>query len=331
MTEEVQKQRVRVGADPEVFVRNAGGKVIPVCGLVGGTKDFPKPLPTNRRWVDESVDNEGMFAVQEDGVAMEFNIPAVTSASNFIVAIEHAMKECRRIAKSRKLELVISPSSTFEAVQLEDPRACTVGCLADKDAYGAENGTTREPFSAVDFGTDRFCGGHLHLGYNKDNVPANVMARYVDLFVGLPSVFHDKQGPRRKYYGQAGLYREKDYGIEYRTLSNFWLRDNHRSDDTNYLYYLAQTLFDLGLIANTKHRLLAEAYANVPWADVKECINTENTTLATELYAFATSVLRLPIRYWKELTQSRDLTDADRVQLERQRILSELQSATLRR
>jgi hypothetical protein len=36
----------------------------------------------------------------------------------------------------------------------------------------------------------------------------------------------DKAGAeRRKLYGGAGAYREKDYGFEYRTLSNFWVFD----------------------------------------------------------------------------------------------------------
>jgi hypothetical protein len=31
-------------------------------------------------------------------------------------------------------------------------------------------------------------------------------------------------------YGKAGAYREKSYGVEYRTLSNFWVFDERLSD-----------------------------------------------------------------------------------------------------
>ena len=50
-----------------------------------------------------------------------------------------------------------------------------------------------------------------------------------DIFVGLPAVLLDQQGTERKQrlYGKAGACRLKPYGIEYRTLSNFW----YQSDD----------------------------------------------------------------------------------------------------
>jgi hypothetical protein len=48
----------------------------------------------------------------------------------------------------------------------------------------------------------------------------------LDLFVGIPSIFMDHDptsARRRKVYGQAGRYRPKEYGMEYRSLGNFWL------------------------------------------------------------------------------------------------------------
>lgn len=48
-----------------------------------------------------------------------------------------------------------------------------------------------------------------------------------DAYIGLVSVLldNDTQKNRRKIYGKAGDYREKPYGLEYRTLSNFYLFD----------------------------------------------------------------------------------------------------------
>ena len=45
----------------------------------------------------------------------------------------------------------------------------------------------------------------------------------MDLFLGVPSVTLDSDTRRRELYGKAGAYRAKDYGVEYRTLSNFWI------------------------------------------------------------------------------------------------------------
>jgi hypothetical protein len=52
------------------------------------------------------------------------------------------------------------------------------------------------------------------------------LIRLMDIFVGMASVPFDQdplQVERRKHYGRAGEFRIKPYGIEYRTLSNFWL------------------------------------------------------------------------------------------------------------
>ncbi|MHA1950113.1 MAG: putative amidoligase domain-containing protein, partial [Candidatus Thorarchaeota archaeon] len=54
------------------------------------------------------------------------------------------------------------------------------------------------------------------------------MARLLDLFVGIPAAYVNfDKGPSilrsHLWYGKPGRYRETEYGLEYRTLSNFWL------------------------------------------------------------------------------------------------------------
>jgi hypothetical protein len=49
----------------------------------------------------------------------------------------------------------------------------------------------------------------------------------MDLFHGIISVVLDntpESVERRKLYGKAGCHRPTDYGIEYRALSNYWLK-----------------------------------------------------------------------------------------------------------
>jgi hypothetical protein len=77
----------------------------------------------------------------------------------------------------------------------------------------------------------RVAAGHVHVGWTED---ANILdARHLrhcrdlvkqfDWFLGAWSIRHDKDLTRRKLYGKAGSYRPKPYGMEYRTLSNFWI------------------------------------------------------------------------------------------------------------
>jgi hypothetical protein len=49
------------------------------------------------------------------------------------------------------------------------------------------------------------------------------MARLMDRYLGVPSLGWDKDQIRRKTYGKAGNCRVKEYGVEYRALSNAWL------------------------------------------------------------------------------------------------------------
>ena len=66
----------------------------------------------------------------------------------------------------------------------------------------------------------RSAGGHVHIetSLNKRHV-----IQACDLFLGVPSVLMDEGEMRKQLYGKAGCFRPKSYGVEYRTLSNFWI------------------------------------------------------------------------------------------------------------
>ena len=64
-------ENATIGADIEVFLKDSTGKYISGIGLIGGTKDNPRPLEIPGH------------AVQEDNVAAEFNIPPAKTAKKF--------------------------------------------------------------------------------------------------------------------------------------------------------------------------------------------------------------------------------------------------------
>jgi hypothetical protein len=278
-----------IGADPEMFVKR-GQTILPIFGLVGGTKKAPLPILLGAPG----------FTYQEDGAALEFNIPAFMGYTRFTEGIGSAMENLQRyILNPLKLEIATGINAIkLTSEQLEHPKAKEIGCLPDHWAYGApgdsplpEDMYKRKPFSASDLGAMRYAGGHIHVGYNKEAVPADIFAKYMDVLIGLPCVKYDKQGGRRKIYGLPGLYRPKPYGLEYRTLSNFWLfgADNVRQNISNNIIDFAKRTYSDEWVRETLHR----SYTHIPWADVAAAITNEDEVLANSLVRHISDTMQL--------------------------------------
>lgn len=204
--------RFLLGADPEAFCIDETGKYISAVGKFGGTKEQPKPLS-----------KEGFF-IQEDNVAVEFNIPPAKSEDEFVSNIQFALTEVENAARAENLFLSITASCSFTPDQLRDPSALHFGCEPDYNAWTfARNPKPRSRDRNL-----RSCGGHLHFGWNDYFRTPWYFVRWLDLFQACPAILVDKDVKRRELYGKAGAFRKKSYGVEYRTLSNFWLSSkNH--------------------------------------------------------------------------------------------------------
>jgi hypothetical protein len=203
---------LKLGCDPEAFLIDLEGTFRSSIGKVGGTKYDPQPLPLG----------EG-YAVQEDNVAIEFNIPPAETRVAFVDSIRNTLNYL--IEFSRDINgLVISTVSaaSFPDEELQDPRALEFGCEPDFNAWTKD--VNPKP-SAADKNL-RSCGGHVHIGFDNEGVDKFDVIKYMDLFTGVPSVLMDKGEMRKELYGKAGACRIKSYGAEYRTLSNFWIFDN---------------------------------------------------------------------------------------------------------
>lgn len=206
------KQNIMLGCDPELFMADITGKLRASCGLIGGSKEHPLPLPIG----------EG-FAVQEDNVAIEFNIPPARNADEFVASIKKAMVFLNdAVDTMHGFKLVNLSAASFPKDQLEHDKAKVFGCDPDFNAWTGD----RNPRPSADDPTLRSCGGHVHVGFDKSVMSGQAIMRTMDLFLGVPSVLMDKGELRKQLYGKAGAYREKPYGYEYRTLSNFWVWDD---------------------------------------------------------------------------------------------------------
>ena len=211
----------KLGADPEIFLQDASLAFISAIDKVGGTKDAPRPLPIG----------DG-FAVQEDNVAIEYNIPASDSRLAFTNNIGKAMSYLSDFVSQYGLQFSQASATLFPQAQLADPRALEFGCDPDFNAW--RNGK-RNPRPKAGDATLRTCGGHVHVGGVNGNPfksEAEVISfiKHMDLFLGIPSVLMDNGQLRKELYGKAGAFRFKPYGCEYRSLSNFWVFDAKLTD-----------------------------------------------------------------------------------------------------
>lgn len=284
----------RLGADPELFVQNIEGQVIPICGKIGGTKENPLIInhlieaqygPEGGRRGRE-IDKQGHYAIQEDNVMLEFNVPAYKESQYFQDSITKILTVLENTVLVQQ-ELRPKYDQVVHTFKPEDiaqfPQAFTVGCLPDLNAYAETGDFERPPFNAATFGNHRFCGGHLHVQYNKNNVPPHIFAQFMDVVAELPFLRYDKQKMRRMFYGQPGLYREKPYGIEYRTTSNFWINKSFRE---KWLAQMVENILTLARVANLEPEQLIQSYGKIDWSDVQQAIKTEDVKLADEIVEY---------------------------------------------
>lgn len=195
-----------IGADPEVFVSDQLG-VHSIIGRIGGSKYAPLPLPLGKG-----------FAVQEDNVAMEFNIPACATKADFVKAIADATGFLgNHVKKKFNFDLDRRSAVSFPDEELNTPEAHIFGCEPDYNAWTK----TKNPRPASPDKNLRSCGGHIHIGF--DGFDPHEVVKACDLFHGVPAVLMDKGELRKQLYGKAGAFRNTSYGVEYRTLSNFWI------------------------------------------------------------------------------------------------------------
>ena len=121
--------------------------------------------------------------------------------------------------------------------------------------------------------------GHISIGWDNPTQEQQLdMVKAMDATVGLESVLLDNDIERKKLYGKAGCFRFREYGIEYRSLSNFWIKND---ESLNWAWNTTMKAIDLvnsGKIEEINKR----------GDQIVKAINTNNKELASKLiYEFS--------------------------------------------
>lgn len=227
---------VTLGCDPEAFLARDGQ-------VIGAEKVIASTLS----------DQYQRKTVVLDGVQLELNPNPSTCRESLAGNIAGAVAA---VAKKLEEKAHKGVSMSFEAVVRVDAKemdtlsdkAKILGCAPSINLYKPE-AVLRVPKNLK---LMRSAGGHIHLGLSapiygqvlvaykpKKNPYAYPRPEYktvdyrkrlvplLDTVVGNTSVLMDRNplaAQRRKVYGKAGEFRLPAHGLEYRVLSNFWMR-----------------------------------------------------------------------------------------------------------
>lgn len=215
--------RFSLGCDPELFLTN-------IKGIIGAEK---------------VVDAKGILTSSGkavlDGVQLELH-PAPSTcrqslAGNIAAIVQAISAELDK--RTDGVKMSFNPVVTVSKKELDtlSDQAKMLGCAPSLSTHNP--GATLKVAKRNE--RMRSAGGHLHLavgstfhgpaGADKkptDNPDTIRFVNLLDILVGLPSVLLDRDpnaAKRRRVYGRAGEHRLPPHGVEYRTLSNFWLRN----------------------------------------------------------------------------------------------------------
>jgi len=260
-----RKVKFSIGTDPEFFLKY-DNKYVAALNYINGTKENPTPLKRGH-------------SVMFDNVAVEFTTKPATFEKQFIRHIKQALRSVRTLLPS-DINIVAESSAEFDEDELDYPECQAFGCSPDFNAY--TNGKPNRPPRSARKSPLRSCGAHIHVGHEilSPNPSKIIMVQLMDMIHGLGFTVLDHSPEsirRRKLYGKAGAYRPTSYGLEYRTLSNFWVK---APDLVRLVYRFTGEALKL-MIDKQIHLLLG----STPSEAVVETINSGDAGRALELFS----------------------------------------------
>lgn len=256
--------KLLIATDAELFVAHPNGTLTSIAGILGADKYHKKPITDDVR-------------LQEDNVLLEFDINPHSEKTAFMGNIARAMDISREEAGKLGFDVVDRVCShIYTPTELASfhKDAFVFGCDPD---FNALSGAMNPKPTATNAGL-RTAGAHVHFGYEGvaeiTQQSRQIIGVMCDYLLGLPSLILDTDTRRRELYGKAGAVRWKPYGVEYRTLSNFWLFDEA---NRAFVWEQAQKAFN-HFVTNSFQELVAI----VSPEQVQQAINNGDAKLAEQ-------------------------------------------------
>lgn len=253
-----------VGSDPELFFVK-DGEVVP-SNLV--------------------VPAEGSNRVIRDGFQGELNPLGnscrQTAGSNLAFAFLEAVRLARAVGAevSMRVGHVIGDDAWSKTPLMMRRFGCNPTLNSSETNPKRVTGL-RERFRAA--------GGHIHVGYTKTKLMSDInkIVEVMNIVVGNTCVLVDRDpdnARRRINYGRAGEYREKPYGLEYRVLSNFWLK--------SYTLWSMASILVRNSLAIHNAGLSDELISRFDIKKVRQAINENDFELARENFLILSDFLK---------------------------------------
>lgn len=245
-----KKRNFLFGTDPEFALRNLNNQIVSAIPVLNRSKHDPIDLRSGHK-------------IYFDNVLVEANIAPAKNKGDLLRKLKSLYRKSQKVLNGHKLSA--TASHDFDPVECMHDEAMKFGCDPELDVY---EGRSAYPPQGV--GQFRSAGGHIHIGgiTNKTVYEKSDLVVLMDILVGIPAVIMDNDPTsvaRKQLYGKAGRFRNTNYGIEYRTLGNFWLSNPE----------LASVIYDLTILA-AKTWENDEAAALFALVDQEQVINAIN-------------------------------------------------------
>jgi len=294
-----------LGGDPEIFIKK-GSTVIESSKIISKNGDGTNSRTLMPLTITELHTNK----ITRDGVQAELNFPYATCRQTISYRIQESLAALNKaLTKKNNGKIISTYKISFDAnikipaskLKKMSAAAKQLGCKPSQNIYGDNPVGIPDPATH----TQRSAGGHIHLSYSithspkdpgrtekyrAENNTSNIV-KLLDYILGNSCVLIDRapgNAERRKYYGRAGEFRLTNYGtmrgIEYRTLSNFWLKHPVL---TSFVYGVARMTIEI----STDPELTEEILKTVDEKNIITAINTNDYKLALKNYQKIKSVL----------------------------------------
>jgi hypothetical protein len=273
----LKQSNIYFGCDPEFFFKKENQ-------IIGAEKVLPQ----------DGLNTAGGRVVI-DGVQAELNPQASTCREVLSRNIGYCLGEVRDLMMRNKCQADFSQTIkvTEEEMNSLSDKCKQFGCSKSENVYNKDADTGVSDASKF---MSRSGGGHLHIGkvrdiYNetyqiqKDMFEKHPdrLVRMLDIIVGNTCVLIDRDKGnkiRRQTYGRAGEHRLPSHGLEYRTLSNFWLQSY-----TLMSFVTSLTRLAVSVVCNLDGTELEDKILNsVDIKKVVKAINENDANLAQETF-----------------------------------------------